>query len=137
MTRRLALLTMVLSLVLGAPSAWAQLGRGMPGGGRMGPGKDAKKDKPKVAEQGTQPAKAKEPERVRSWGLKKPIQFFQLDGYFRVRSDIFYKLHLGLPVNSQGRSPFPHPLEYYDNGAGGLCTDQSSKKCNGSALFSP
>jgi len=136
MTRRLALLTMVLSLALCAPSALAQLGRGMGGGGRMGPGREEKKDKPKVAQQGKQPTRAKEPERVRSWGLKKPIQFFQLDGYFRLRSDVFYKLHLGLPSNAAGRSPFNHPLEYYDNGAGGLCTDQSSKECNGSALFS-
>jgi uncharacterized protein (TIGR04551 family) len=133
----LALQTLVMLLILGPTVVHAQMGRGMPGGGgRMGRGGDDKDDKPKVAEQGKKPKKKKKPDRVRTWGLKKPIQFFQLDGYFRVRSDVFYKLHLGLHDTTVAKAPFTRPLQYYDTGMGGLCTDQSSKSCNKSTLTS-
>ncbi|MDY0003802.1 MAG: TIGR04551 family protein [Polyangia bacterium] len=137
MTRRLVPLAMVFFLITAARTASAQMGGGLPGAGGGRGGQDDKPDKPKVAEQGKEPEKVQEPERVRSWGLKKPIQFFQLDGYFRVRSDVFYKLHLGIQDSTAYKPPFLRPLQYYDKtGTGAFCTDSNSKLCKKSAITS-
>lgn len=136
MTVRLVPLATLFYILCTAGTAHAQLGGGMPGAGRGGAGDD-KPDKPRVAEQGKEPEKEKEPERVRTWGLKKPIQFFQLDGYFRTRSDVFYKMHLGIQDTSAYKPPFTWPLPYYDRtGTGALCANPNSKLCKKGTIMS-
>ncbi len=102
--------------------ARAQMGGRMGGGGgRMGRGGDSKPDKPRVVEQGKPEKKPKTKTRHRTWGDKKPMQFFQLNGYFRTRSDVFYRLNLGLSNLTGSNMPFLRPLQAYDTGSGGIC----------------
>jgi uncharacterized protein (TIGR04551 family) len=104
----------------------------------MGGGREEKPDKPKVAEQGRKPTTTTRPDDVSTWGLKKPMQFFEAEGYLRVRSDVFYKLHLGLRDQTGSRTsvaPFTRPLSAY--AAAGVCPPGSTDKaCGDSALMS-
>ena len=92
------------------------------GGGRMGRGGETKPDKPKVAVQGRGEKRPKKKARHDTWGTKKPMQFFGLSGYLRVRSDAFYRLNLGLSALPGSLPPFPRPLQAYDTGNGGICS---------------
>jgi uncharacterized protein (TIGR04551 family) len=128
MTRWLTPLACVGFLMILPDGAAAQMGR-MPGsGGRMGRGGDNKPDKPRVATQGKEPVVKKKPKRAQTWGLKKPMQFFKLEGYFRVRSDAFHKLHLGHSVIGTLKPPALQPLQYYDTGADPICPAGSNAK---------
>ncbi|MFH2007782.1 MAG: TIGR04551 family protein [bacterium] len=137
MTRWLMPLAGVLMMMALPGTAHAQMGR-MPGaGGQMGKAGDDKPDKPKVAEQGKKPETKVEPKRVKTWGVKKPMQFFQLDGYFRVRSDVFINLHLGLQDTAVSKPSFRRPLQYYDTGSGGFCVgDEQSGQCDKNTITS-
>lgn len=119
-----------IGLLMALPDvAAAQMGR-MPGsGGRMGKGGANKPDKPRVAVQGKEPVVKKKPKRAQTWGLKKPMQFFQLEGYFRLRADAFYKLHLGHSVSGSLKPPFLRPLQWYDStGSNAICGAGSNAK---------
>ncbi len=138
MTRWLAPLACVGFLMLLPTVATAQMGR-MPGsGGRMGRGGDNKPEKPRVAVQGKQPVVKKKPKRARTWGLKKPMQFFKLEGYFRVRSDAFHKMHLGHTISGTLKPPFLRPLQWYDTtGSNAICGSGSdAKSCDKNWLLS-
>jgi len=132
MTRWLAPLACFGFLMALPNVAAAQMGR-MPGsGGSMGKGGDDKPDKPRVAVQGKEPVVKKKPKRAQTWGLKKPMQFFQLEGYFRLRADAFHKLHLGHSLIGNNKPPFMHPLQWYDtSGSNAICgSSGGSKLCD-------
>ena len=100
-------LTFTLTCLFGASPAKAQFGAGAgpmrPG---MGRSKSDEKDKPKVVE-AAKKTKVKGPKPIppKEWGKRRPMQFFEMDGYFRFRADMFYKPHLAL--NQTGSSPNP------------------------------
>ena len=89
--------------------------------GRGAQGGKSKPDKPKVAVQGKGEPKPKKAKRHSTWGVKKPMQFFQLNGYLRMRSDVFYRLNLGLSAQTGSMPPFLRPLQAYDLSSGGIC----------------
>jgi uncharacterized protein (TIGR04551 family) len=45
------------------------------------------------------------------------LQFLQIDGYFRVRGDLFNSFDLGLPVDPSGYTLFPRPLNSSKSGS--------------------
>jgi len=107
------------------------------GGGGLGKGGESKPDKPKIAEQGKGEKKPPKKSRHDTWGVKKPMQLFQLSGYLRMRSDVFYRLNLGLSDQSGSRSPFPRPLQAFDIGSGGLCAGADRpKSCRKETILS-
>ncbi len=124
MKRWLAPACALILLVCPEPALAQMGGRMGGGGGRMGRGEKSKPDKPKVAQQGKGERRPKKKTRHDTWGLKKPMQFFQMNGYLRMRSDVFYRLNLGLSVDPGAGSlpPFLRPLQAYDTGSGGLCS---------------
>lgn len=76
-----------------------------PGSGGTG---DDKPDKPKVVE-AAEETKVKGPKPIppKEWGRERPMQFLEMDGYFRFRSDMFYKPHLNLQqIGSSPQPPF-------------------------------
>jgi uncharacterized protein (TIGR04551 family) len=101
------LLVVVVAHLLFLSTALAQLGPGMGSMGRRPQrgGGDDKPDKPKVVEAAKTKPKGPRPIPPKKWGTQRPMQFFELDGYFRFRPDFFYKPHLGL--RQYGNSPQP------------------------------
>jgi uncharacterized protein (TIGR04551 family) len=108
--------------LLFASAAHAQFG-GQPGGmppGGMGPqpmGEEPKEEGPaeEAPEQESQESSDLEPLGGYPGQARRVRQVVQLDGYFRLRSDFFHKLHLNqtyfVNVNDRRTPPFPLPLE--------------------------
>ncbi len=95
----------IAAFLLGTASAWAQFGAGS---GPMRPGeeREEKKDRPKVVEAAEEVEdKGPKPIPPKEWGKRRPMQFLEMDGYFRFRTTMFYKPHLDL--RQTGSSPHP------------------------------
>ncbi|MFN2166638.1 MAG: hypothetical protein ACK2U9_10315, partial [Anaerolineae bacterium] len=68
---------------------------------------------------------------------EKPLQLLELTGYFRLRSDVFYRLSLGLPAVTGSVAPFQRPLQAYGTETGMVCAGSSrSKSCRAETLRS-
>jgi len=111
-----------LTLLVCPDLARAQMGGRMGGGGRMGRGGETKPEKPRVADQGKVEKRPKKKTRHDTWGAKKPMQFFRMSGYLRMRSDVFYRLNLGLKALTGSLPPFLRPLQAYGTDGGGICS---------------
>jgi uncharacterized protein (TIGR04551 family) len=113
------------ALVVGAGEARAQYGMGMPGGGMPNPpmgGQQQPKDEG-PAEQAPEEDRPSDLEPLTGYSeqSRRRSQLFELDGYFRMRTDYMHNFFLGQGYTSepwtdsdgvprQGLPPFPTPL---------------------------
>lgn len=100
-------------LVIAAPVAEAQI---TPGGTGMGPGRGGPQQQEEKKE-GVAEAAPKSPGLLPTTpalpapkGRRKRWKLFELDGYFRLRTDWFKNFNLGFPDGGYGGTPFPTAL---------------------------
>jgi uncharacterized protein (TIGR04551 family) len=146
----------VLALLASAASrtAYAQFGGGMGGGMRPGSQPGAAPGSSGPSEQKDGPAEQAPDDKSESPALQplpawpaqkeKATQFFQLNGYIRMRAYLFHNLNLGY-YQGQGTpvSPFFIPFSEYgqtgkvaDNGAPSSCAQREQSNCRTSNLTS-
>ena len=99
---RVLIACLVLQLAV-VPNVWAQFGAG--GGRPMARPGARKPSKPRVAEAAKKKPKGPKPIKAKGWGSRKPMQFFEADGYLRFRGDMFHRPHLNLSKILDGPEP--------------------------------
>src|SRR5688572_11292664 len=120
-----------LGLLLTTTVAEAQMtpGAGMPGGG-MGQQPASEEKKEGVAEAapkapGLLPTN---PVLPAPKGRRKRWKLFDIDGYFRLRTDWFKNFHLGFRDDLAGGSPFPRAIGCGANGGAGISLGAEDRK---------
>jgi uncharacterized protein (TIGR04551 family) len=124
-------LASILFLVAFGDIASAQMGGGMPmgggPGGGMSPASEEKKEGVAEAAPKTPGLLPTTPALPPPKGRRKRWKLFELDGYFRMRTDWFKNFNLGfLDEDSVGGAPFPRALSCNATALGHPCDDSLS-----------